>query len=217
MSSDTAIVVARFWAKVARGVDDVCWLWQAGVDGAGNGAFSGVGGKQITARRFSFELENGSIPPKLRIESTCKQTLCVNPRHLFLVPFGRTVKGTVTERFWAQADKPTVGCWEWQGACQHSSEVNSVGTPRLLPYGIFSWWDPSTQKYFTMKAHRFAFALIHRSIQEGLFVCHHCDNPRCVRPDHLFLGTAKDNTQDCIGKGRMHFQKVAAAKLKKKK
>ena len=54
-----------------------------------------------------------------------------------------------------------------------------------------------------MTAARYMWEWVHGEITEpGLYVCHHCDNPRCVRPDHLFLGTPRDNAIDMIRKGR---------------
>lgn len=49
---------------------------------------------------------------------------------------------------------------------------------------------------------RIAWILAHGRIPDGLLVCHHCDNPTCVRPDHLFLGTARDNARDMSAKNR---------------
>ena len=76
-------------------------------------------------------------------------------------------------------------CWEWIGGSLQN------GYPRFqLGRG---------NKY---AAGRVAYAIAYGNVPRGLFVCHHCDNTLCVRPDHLFLGTAGDNAADKIRKGR---------------
>ena len=59
----------------------------------------------------------------------------------------------------------------------------------------------------TVSAHRIAYQLAHGPIPVGLWVLHRCDNPGCINPDHLFLGTAKDNSVDRNSKGRNAFQR----------
>lgn len=76
------------------------------------------------------------------------------------------------------------GCWIWVGG------LNSNG------YGIFSYNGKQ------LKAYRFSFELHNGPIINGLYVCHRCDVPACVNPNHLFLGTNKDNTLDSVKKGR---------------
>ena len=87
------------------------------------------------------------------------------------------------KRFWNKVDK-SGGCWEW------TAGVVSRG------YGRFRLG------YKTVYAHRFAYSLMHGSIPDNMQICHHCDNPRCVKPSHLFLGTQSDNIQDSVTKGR---------------
>lgn len=90
-------------------------------------------------------------------------------------------------RFWKKVDK-SADCWIYKAAPSQT-------------YGVFkirgNWF----------KAHRLSYEIHFGPITEDMFVCHHCDTPRCVNPSHLFLGTAKDNSQDMVKKGRSAAQR----------
>lgn len=95
------------------------------------------------------------------------------------------MKLTPEERFWAKVSKGSENaCWAWLSATNYKG------------YGQFR------ANGTTVQAHRFAWSLINGEIPSGMLICHHCDNPPCVRPDHLFLGTPHDNNVDCWTKGR---------------
>lgn len=74
-------------------------------------------------------------------------------------------------------------------------------TLRLRPHTT-GYTQISQGRGTNLLGHRISWEIHCGPIPDGMFVCHSCDNPGCVRPDHLFLGSAKDNTQDMMGKGR---------------
>lgn len=88
------------------------------------------------------------------------------------------------KRFWSKVEI-TDGCWLWHGNWRHKG------------YGAF--WH-SGRTHF---AHRVSYWLAYNNLPSELFVCHHCDNPACVNPAHLFLGTNLDNVRDMQRKGRL--------------
>lgn len=92
----------------------------------------------------------------------------------------------VIARFWSKVDKSAGpdGCWLWAGSIHDRYGRFKISGRLCL-------------------AHRVSVELNGGCIPDGMYVCHHCDNPACVNPDHLFIGSAKDNKHDCIAKGRM--------------
>jgi hypothetical protein len=92
-------------------------------------------------------------------------------------------KKPVFDRFWAKVEK-TDDCWNWTACTIRNG------------YGLFFDGERCGP------AHRFAWRITYGEIPTGMQICHSCDNPACVRPDHLFLGTHQDNMDDRNRKGR---------------
>lgn len=93
----------------------------------------------------------------------------------------------VAERFWSYVQRGDE-CWTWIGA----RDANGYGRLSLPGRG-------------TIGAHRVSWELHRGEIPDGLCVLHRCDNPPCVWPEHLFLGTHADNVADRIAKGRSRY------------
>lgn len=96
-------------------------------------------------------------------------------------------------RFWAAVDK-SGDCWLWEGTVNY----------------LRGGYGKIRNENKTRRTHRVAWELTYGPIPAGLNVCHKCDVPRCVRPDHLFLGTPKRNTADMDAKGRRGYGRGGA-------
>jgi len=99
---------------------------------------------------------------------------------------GRT-RGTLEGRFWSKVDK-TEDCWLW------------TGRPDRDGYGRLRYHDGD--RWTTRQSHRISYEIHVGLVPPGLCVLHHCDNPPCVNPDHLHLGTIADNNNECKQRGR---------------
>jgi hypothetical protein len=98
----------------------------------------------------------------------------------------------IASRFWSKVDA-TGGidaCWPWTGV--------------RIPSGYGQLWSGKRHRPAT----RIAVLLSGRDIPAGMIVCHTCDNPPCVNPDHLFVGTYSDNMRDMLAKGRGRWSRV---------
>jgi len=101
------------------------------------------------------------------------------------------------KRFWNKVNK-SGSCWLWTGACPQR-------------YGVFGFMKKN------ILAHRMSWILTYGEVPDGMKVLHKCDNTKCVNPEHLWLGTQKDNIQDMINKKRgLVGEKNGSSKLSDK-
>ncbi len=107
----------------------------------------------------------------------------------------------VAERFWSKVVKTDDGCWGWNGA--------------TTPFG-YGRMTAGSRGAGLLRAHRVSWELHYGPIPAGLLVLHHCDNPPCVRPNHLFLGTMLDNSRDAVAKGRVNTAPARAERARRR-
>lgn len=104
----------------------------------------------------------------------------------FVTPTEMTAK----QKILSNIKKNTNCCWEWTGALEKFGYAQLSFKGRII------------------KAHRLSYIAFIGEIPKGLLICHKCDNPSCVNPDHLFLGSHKDNYDDMVNKNRDNFPKA---------
>lgn len=96
-------------------------------------------------------------------------------------------------RFFGNIEKNK--CWNWVGK-------------KIKGYGVIFYKQ-------NMKAHRFSYLIHKGELRSNMLICHHCDNPGCVNPDHLYQGTNQDNFNDMIDRGRFKPRGKSTPKLLK--
>mgnify|MGYP001118302010 CR=1 FL=1 len=135
-------------------------------------------GKEYYLHRYLFTIVNGPIPSGMYLHHTCGDKSCLNPRHLELVPAGAKRKEITYE----VDDR---GC---HVCTSHSHKSN--GYPRCTRSGK------------KVRLNRAIYSELVGEIPEGMLVLHECDNPQCINPQHLKLGTHADNSRDMVERGR---------------
>lgn len=131
-------------------------------------------------------------PTKHYTQGYCAKHYCRLKKHgdLNAVNYHYTnIYPTLEDYFHKNTIKETNGCWIWTGTKLRRG-YGGVGSTR---------WGKQFKIY---SAHRLSYFYYKGEIPEGIFVCHSCDNPSCINPDHLFLGTHEDNMRDMINKAR---------------
>ena len=108
-----------------------------------------------------------------------------------LVPGGSKIVASLLSRFWSRVSKGEgEGCWEWTGSVDRDG------------YGQIVSGSPTSGTFRQHRAHRLSWQLVHGPISSDEWVLHLCDNPCCVRPDHLILGDHVENVKHMHERGR---------------
>ena len=160
-----------------------CMVWTGALNKSGLGKVT-IDGKTFGSHIAAWIAANGNIPQENYAKHTCSNKSCVNPDHLKLTLVKcRNAKDPNYIKSMVNVDN-TTGCWNWQGKLNHNGYAR-------IANGNGSYL-----------MHRIAYEVFVGPIAKGFAACHKCDNPSCVNPEHIFLGTQEDNMKDMAGKGR---------------
>lgn len=153
--------------------------------------------KKIAEWAAIVGLDHASIRSRLKKGWSAERIITTPPQKTIIKKSPPLTPDFIRER---STPEPNSGCWLWE-----------LGQARFDGNGVVK--HNRRQRI----AHRVSYEIFHGPIPAGMFVCHKCDTPLCVNPDHLFLGTPKDNVDDMLRKGRAAHQKKAKAKAVKQK
>lgn len=159
-----------------------CWEY-TGYTQNGYGYTSHGKKKMLAVHRCSYEFHIGIIPDNMNVSHSCDNRACINPKHLILL-----IKTHPLTEILSRYEIDKNGCWNYTGY------KDKNGYPKCSNRGVSD-----------KLVHRISFEFYVSKLEEGLFVCHKCDNPSCINPNHLFAGTQQDNMDDMIKKGRGLF------------
>lgn len=160
-----------------------CILWNGKKRKDGRG-YIHINKNMIDAHRYVYEKEKGKLDKGMMIKHTCKNKFCVKIEHLVIQTRITPIKDRLLRRIIVPNNENL--CWIWTGGIDKNG------------YGNLDAYKQLKEK----RAHRISYILYNGDFDRSLFVCHSCDNPKCVNPKHLWLGTTQDNTEDRKIKGR---------------
>jgi hypothetical protein len=145
----------------------------------------------VIGAQFGVSEATARLVAQGKIWNQANKNISVPSWHVLKFTSGNAVlqDARFVSRFWARVLHQDAGCWIWTGGRYHPDD-----------YGVVVWMIEG--KRYTTGAHRVAYALAHSCDLPEALVLHRCDVRGCCRPDHLFLGTYQDNTQDFLQKAK---------------
>jgi hypothetical protein len=168
--------------------DTGCLIWtgpKGGRGGEGDGEIPVPGKGNQSAHIAAWEFINGLRPEGFKIYRTCGNKLCIAVQHMFLFKASaieNNIEGQLDHLKRRIIVNSITGCWEWQGAKSKGYGRLQIGKRQV-------------------SAHCLMWKCTHGETN-GLHVLHRCDNPCCVNPVHLYLGTHAENMRDKVNKSR---------------